>query len=49
MEHARGKGCGRRPNKAGKRAPEGGRGPQGGVGAELIDPLKVAGPSRPLG
>jgi len=48
-KHARGEGCGHRPNKAGEGAQEVGRGPDGSVGAYVRDPLKVAGPGRPLG
>jgi len=41
----RGEGCGHRLNEAG----EGGGEPDGGVGADVEDTLKVAGPSRLLG
>ena len=47
-KHDRGEGCSRRFNKAGEGAQEGGGGPEGGVGADVKDPLKVAGPRRRL-
>ena len=48
-KHARREGTGRGPNKAGERAQEDGRGPGGGVGAQLRDPLEVAVPGWRLG
>ena len=48
-KHARQEGDGRGPNKAGQHALEDGRGRDGGVGAQLNDPFKVAVPGWPLG
>ena len=48
-KHARGEGSSRRLDEAGEGAEQGGRGPDGGVGANVENPLKVAGPGRLLG
>jgi len=48
-EHARGEGCRRGFDEAGEGAQEGGRGPDGRVGTNVEDTLKVASPARFLG
>jgi len=48
-KHARRESCSRRLNEVGKGAQKRGGRPDGGVGAYVQDPLKVAGPGRLLG
>ena len=48
-KQARGEGRSRGLDEAGEGAEQGGRGPDGGVGADGEDPLKVASPGRLLG